>query len=197
MLTLEFFSERLSTAIKKAGITQASLAEKAETSSANISNYCRGKSFPPLDTLSKIADVLNVSIDWLCATNASGLSRSIRNLGDVARLLASMVEWECIDFGESSITEQRFIGYSRTYSANYPEYESIEQIVPAIIFRSESLRIFLEDLKKMKKLLAENTFDKSFYTRWLEDRLSSLCTIEIEKNEYGLYEDPYSVVLPF
>lgn len=26
---------------------------------------------------------------------------------------------------------------------------------------------------------------------------SSLCTIEIEKNEYGLYEDPYSVVLPF
>ena len=62
---------------------------------------------------------------------------------------------------------------------------------------SESLRIFLEDLKKMKKLLAENTFDKSFYTRWLEDRLSSLCTIEIEKNEYGLYEDPYSVVLPF
>ena len=87
MLTLEDFSERLSIAIKKSGMTQAALAEKVDTSAANISNYCRGKSFPPLDVLERIAESLNVSIDFLCGRESKTSEAAIDNLGDVARLL--------------------------------------------------------------------------------------------------------------
>lgn len=197
MLTLETFSERLNIAIKKSGMTQAALAEKAGTSAANISNYCRGKSFPPLDTLEKIAMVLNVSLDWLCGIEAEKPSASVKNLGDIARLLASVAEWECIELKEIEVetSELAFRGYTADYEEEYIKVKSNE---PAMIFKSEQLRIFLEDLIKMKKLLSEKTFDYSFYNRWLEDRFNTLSEFPVTTNENGMYLEPMDFSnLPF
>lgn len=177
MLTLEAFSERLSTAIKKSGMTQARLAEKADTSSANISNYCRGKSFPPLDTLSKIANVLNVSIDWLCGLKSKPDSVPVKTLGDVARLLASIGSW-------GNFTIMHFTGTCIDSQSN-----SITQLVPCMAFLDYTLRTFLDDMLKVRQLWHDGTFDSDFYYRWLEDRLSTLSEIELKTDEHGMYID--------
>jgi len=49
----------------KRGFTQSQMAEKLGMTEANFSSYERNKSIPPGDKLNQIADILNVSIDYL------------------------------------------------------------------------------------------------------------------------------------
>ena len=48
--------------MSKRNVTSAWLAEQVGISKVAVSNIVTGKSYPSLDTLKKIADVLNVSI---------------------------------------------------------------------------------------------------------------------------------------
>ena len=178
MLTLESFSERLNIAIKKSGMTQAALAEKAGTSAANISNYCRGKSFPPIDTLEEIARALNVSIDSLCNTETNSVAMPIKSLGDIARLIASFADWKYISFSH----ELR--------RCRDDDGDIVEWPIPTIVFSDYHLCTFINDMNKMKQLLNGRTFDREFYNRWLDDRLKTLSGIVITTDNYGMYNDP-------
>lgn len=57
-------------------MSQASFADSIDISHTSMSAYENGKKKPPLETLLKIADMYNVSLDWLCA-------RSDKQLGEV------------------------------------------------------------------------------------------------------------------
>lgn len=59
------FGEILSSLRTKRGMTQAQLARKLNLSNVSISKYENGNQFPDTDTLKKIADVFNVSTDYL------------------------------------------------------------------------------------------------------------------------------------
>ncbi len=59
------FSTRLRDIIESKGISQAWLAEKAETTEATISRYLTGIHKPNLDIVARIAKALNVSIDYI------------------------------------------------------------------------------------------------------------------------------------
>lgn len=62
----EKFSERLQIARKKAGLSQAALAEKLDlVGHAQISRYESGKSFPDVKILANIADILSIDLHWL------------------------------------------------------------------------------------------------------------------------------------
>lgn len=50
---------------RKAGLTQAELAKKLHVQQYNISDYEIGRIEPNIQTLIKLADVFNVSIDFL------------------------------------------------------------------------------------------------------------------------------------
>jgi len=56
---------RLNEIRKKKNITQIRLSIAAEVSQETISAYESGKAFPSVETLIKIADFLDVSIDYL------------------------------------------------------------------------------------------------------------------------------------
>jgi transcriptional regulator with XRE-family HTH domain len=60
-----FKSERLVEWRKKRNLTQEQLAQKVNTTKGTISNYENGHSAPPHETLVSIADVLNISTDYL------------------------------------------------------------------------------------------------------------------------------------
>ena len=53
---------RIKEIMSKRNVTSAWLAEQVGISKVAVSNIVTGKSYPSLDTLKKIADVLNVSI---------------------------------------------------------------------------------------------------------------------------------------
>lgn len=59
------FSSRLKDIVASKGISQAWLAEKAETTEATISRYMAGVHKPNLDIVARIAKALNVSIDYI------------------------------------------------------------------------------------------------------------------------------------
>lgn len=51
---------------KKLNLSQVELAKKLNTSQNTISNYEAGNTQPSIEMLVNIADVLNVSLDYLC-----------------------------------------------------------------------------------------------------------------------------------
>ena len=59
------FSKRLKDVIEMRGVSQAWLADKADTTEATISRYIAGVHKPNLDIVAKIAKALNVSIDYI------------------------------------------------------------------------------------------------------------------------------------
>lgn len=59
------FSRKLKDIVEAKGVTQAWLADKAETTEATISRYMQGVHKPNLDVVARIAKALNVSIDYM------------------------------------------------------------------------------------------------------------------------------------
>lgn len=62
---IDLFPKNLKKAIKAKGFTQTGLAKQANLPLETISKWVRGKSFPRLDSLVLIANVLEISIDEL------------------------------------------------------------------------------------------------------------------------------------
>ena len=59
------FTIRLKQAMKDQSFTAESLAEAADIPAASLRGWTCARSMPRLDAVVKMADALNVSIDWL------------------------------------------------------------------------------------------------------------------------------------
>lgn len=59
------FHDRLKELRKEKDLYQKELADKLNIGRTTIANYEQGKRFPDKDTLNKIADYFNVSVDYL------------------------------------------------------------------------------------------------------------------------------------
>lgn len=62
---MDIFIERLQKIINKKDITQRELAKLTGVTEVTISRYLSGERKPRIEIISKIAEVLNVSIDYL------------------------------------------------------------------------------------------------------------------------------------
>lgn len=62
---LAIFALRLKAAMKAKGMTQAELMRVTKMPRASISQCCTGKQFPRIEMLPDLADVLEVTIDYL------------------------------------------------------------------------------------------------------------------------------------
>jgi len=75
------FGERLKNLRKNRGLSQAEFAEKLEyKQNTSVSNIEKGKSVPDLETLNKIADVLEVDLHWLVTGKQSPSTKEVINL---------------------------------------------------------------------------------------------------------------------
>ena len=64
----EIFKQRLKEARKKRSYTQAEAAIELNIPRVNITNYETGRTQPDIETLGKLADLYEVSVDWLLGT---------------------------------------------------------------------------------------------------------------------------------
>lgn len=81
-------SVKLEELLKKSGMTQKELAEKAEVTEAAISHYIKGDRSPRSSVLSRIATVLNTTSDYLM----EGVPQDhISEIGYAKRLIARNV----------------------------------------------------------------------------------------------------------
>lgn len=87
------FSERLKQAREKKGLSLKALRDSVGVSQSAMSHYANGTTLPTLDIAMKIAQELEVSVDWLCGNEDE--NGGVNTLGDVARSI--------LDIWESSI----------------------------------------------------------------------------------------------
>ncbi len=64
----ETFAQKLAQARKDAGYTQRQIADILKISKSTIASYEIGRTQPDIETLGKLADFYEVSIDWLVGT---------------------------------------------------------------------------------------------------------------------------------
>lgn len=62
---MSVLAARLRSARTEAGLSQAQLAEAAGVTQAHVSQWESGRRTPHIDSLVKLADALDVSLDWL------------------------------------------------------------------------------------------------------------------------------------
>lgn len=72
------FGEKLDEALTMRHIKQREFAKAVGTSEVSISRYISDKRNPKINTAVKMANILNVSLDWLCGTNVEDKANSIK-----------------------------------------------------------------------------------------------------------------------
>ncbi len=72
------FSARLRGLLKDRGITQKALAEALSVRPATVNSYCKDGRVPEWNNLVEIAQLLNISCDWLLTGNESVLMKEAR-----------------------------------------------------------------------------------------------------------------------
>ena len=81
------FGKRLVEARKKKGISQEYLAEQLGTKGPVIGRYERDEMKPSIDAAAKMADILDVSLDWLVGHTELELDKSmLRRIQEVTKM---------------------------------------------------------------------------------------------------------------
>lgn len=96
---MEAFAERLISARKKKSFTQSVVAEKLQVSFQAVSLWERGETFPETGKLTELAELLEVSIDWLLTGKESVESF-----------------FEQTDISERIFNEERMYTYIKSYA---------------------------------------------------------------------------------
>lgn len=65
MITSNIFSQRLKELRLKKGLTQQEIADLVHVNRVTYTNWEKGKREPSFENLFKLADLLEVSLDWL------------------------------------------------------------------------------------------------------------------------------------
>lgn len=170
---LSIFAERLKEARIQRDMKQNELAKAIGVSAQTISMYeksekdGKGKN-PTLENALAIAEKLNVSLDWLCGKDYK-VDKSIKTLGDVARLVCDMWYWDSVIFEEH--------GGFRT------EVDGDFETIPTIYFYSGPLRKFIEDYTKLQQLKKENTIDSAMFDDWVSLKIRDLDAIDVESQK--------------
>ncbi len=89
---VEKFSYRLSVLLDENNMTQTQLAKKVGTSNVTICRYLTCERTPRLDVIAKIAEVFNVSVDYLLGTSDDKDIKYFNEISDmnIALLIKSL-----------------------------------------------------------------------------------------------------------
>lgn len=184
---LTIFARRLKESRERSGLKQKELAEQVNVTPQTISAYekaevdGKGKN-PTLENAVEIAKVLNVSLDWLCGMERSQPKPEREmTLGDCAQMINAMSFWRTVRFSEKTGIEEHWVG--NPYEGG--RLEEFEVTYPEIMFIDGELKKFVTDHKKMHSLLDSKTIDWDLYTRWLQDRITSLDQIPCSTQSYS------------
>lgn len=86
------FSERLKETRLSRELTQKQLAEQAQMAVTSYSSYEKGAKKPPLDAAFRLAQALNVSLDWLCGLQEEVGQLRLNNYGAAIAEIVSLCD---------------------------------------------------------------------------------------------------------
>ncbi|ACV57523.1 helix-turn-helix domain-containing protein [Alicyclobacillus acidocaldarius] len=120
------FGERLAQLRRSKGLSQYALAEQLKMTRGQIANYEQGTREPDIETLKKLADFFDVSIDFLVlgkpnVSDFNGLTNEVKRTLEALSQMSVEKQQEVADFAEylRSKEEQPVVEYDvREIAAN-------------------------------------------------------------------------------
>lgn len=158
------FAARLKQARESRGISQSELARQSGITVQSISSYeSDDPKEPKIYSASKIAETLNVSLDWLCGINDEESYKQYDNCGevidDVFKLLSS-------------------------FQRNQTQIDTeADRIILSI--RHPEITQFFSDYRTMKSLCNNGTISAVIFDSWLESAHKKIAEVDIR------IPDPY------
>lgn len=150
-MELQIFADRLKELRQKLNITQKDFAEKIGITAAALSSYENNLKNPSIAVAKRIAEVFNVSIDWLC-----GLSDRMKS-DDTPQTYADVID--LLVKAEKSLHFQ--VGGEK------------------ITVLDSVFRYFMEDWGPMLPLLRKGTIDNKLYKLWVDDKKKEYADIHL------------------
>lgn len=191
------FAQRLKEARASAKLTQAELCKISGVTAATISAYesadgNKGKN-PSLDNALKLAQALNVSLDWLCGSLVN--SNKVQ-ISDFLKMLVKLSESvdisiDNIDLANDNLKKIFPNATNQVIDEDfYYDYKidcmnmckKFEYPVSFVAFGNIILDNFLCEWAKMKDLYKKNTIDESLYNLWLDKQYRDIDETQ-RKNE--------------
>ena len=148
------FENRLLAARKKRGLPQQQVADAAKIHVASYSAYENNKKTPPIDILLRIANALDVSLDWLCK-NEKDLP-AVNNYGDIARSIVSVMQ----KLGEKC-TVQAMVDMDGDPYAKIMLWDGV-------------IYSFFAKALKFEEMSKGSADERELYFAWLEKKLAEL-----------------------
>lgn len=182
-MNISTFSERLKKSRKSKNITQAELSKLSGVTSATISAYESADNNkgcnPSLANAIKLANSLNVSLDWLCGTTSN---KSDIGITDFLKTLVKLrektnISIDSIDIAKDEhnylvpnafreVIDQEYINSNCGEIYTYP--------VSFIAFGNRHIERFLNEWQKMYELYKNKTIDESLYNLWLDKQFKDI-----------------------
>lgn len=186
-MNIKTFSERLKESRKANNLTQAELCKLSGVTSATISAYestddkkgCN----PSLDNAIKLANALNVSLDWLCGTTSN---KSKIEITDFLKTLVKLRESVDLAIDEIDLANEEtlklFPNANKVFSEDMYNLkldflscgEPFECVVNPITFGNYYISKFLSEWQKMYDLYSSKTIDENLYNLWLDKQYKDI-----------------------
>lgn len=191
-MNTKIFAQRLKEARTTAKMTQADLCKLSGVTAATISAYessdgTKGKN-PSLDNALKLAQALNVSLDWLCGSIVSNskiqitdfikilvqLDKNIKMSFDIVDLLDYETS-KILPNSVNSVTNEEYVENALAYEQS--EEEEVYEMGVAM-FHNVYIDKFIRDWQKVRMLYKNKTIDENLYNLWLDKQYQ-----EIDENQ--------------
>ncbi len=115
---MDIFSSRLIEARKRKQLSQKNVAELAGLKETTYQNYEYGKVKPSIIKMARIADVLDVSLDFLCGKVTTPSENTKHFVGDLQEMFAWSIKKEREKKGKTQKEMAEFLGVEeRTYQS--------------------------------------------------------------------------------
>lgn len=113
---IEQFGQRLKWVIRERDILQNELAEQVGVSPKSISSYINQKSLPGVVTLTKIAQTLDVSVDWLLGlTPTNEFEYYFSQLNPEQRKIILALMQTVVNTGGNTVSNQEYLGHASSF----------------------------------------------------------------------------------
>lgn len=166
MMDKEVFAARLKESREKKNITIKELAEKCNVSVSAMNRYVTASSSPTLEVASIMAQVLDISLDWLCGLKGEEILPAFTT-GSVIRILSGLLTMPTVERENNA-----------EYAAVFGEYRGGSPYVNVDQSRIPECLDFAS-WKKFLELLKSGTIDEDMYSAWIEKKAKELDSVKL------------------
>lgn len=154
------FSKNIKTLRNKLDLTQKDFAEKIQVTAPTLNSYEKGTKKPNFDTLIKISQEFNISLDELCGVGIhSNKSNIVDTYSDLFKVLVDLIE-------NTNIKLTCTLEVGDELDEIFGDYKT------RIIINDKHLYEFIEEYKTMSGLRCKGSISESIFNEWYNSKIS-------------------------